>query len=57
VVTGENLLHLFRRELVPLDMEDVVIVPLKAGNDSSNIVSNCIYESLHIKAAYFTLAL
>jgi hypothetical protein len=51
VVTGENLFHFFRRELMPLDMEDVVIIPLKAGNNHANIVSGCIYETLHKKGA------
>ena len=39
MVAGENLLHLIRSELVPLDMEDVVIVPFKAGNDHTVIVT------------------
>jgi hypothetical protein len=47
VVTGKDLLHLIRGELVPLDMDDVVIVPLKAENNHNAIVSGCIYETLH----------
>jgi hypothetical protein len=47
VVAGKNLLHLIRGELVPLDMDDVVIVPLKAENNHNAIVSGCIYETLH----------
>jgi hypothetical protein len=46
VVTGEDLLHLFRSELVPFDMENVVIIPFKAGNNHRTIVSGCIYEPL-----------
>ena len=46
MVTGEDFLHLFRCELVPLDMEDVDIIPLKTGNRRSDIVSGCIYETL-----------
>jgi hypothetical protein len=45
VVTGEDFLHLFRGELVPFDMEDVVIIPFKAGNYHRTIVSVCIYET------------
>ena len=37
VVTGEDLLHLFRSELVPFDMENVVIIPFKAGNNHRTI--------------------
>jgi hypothetical protein len=46
VVAGEDLLYLFRGELVPLDMEDVVIIPLETGNNYNVIVSCCIYETL-----------
>jgi hypothetical protein len=35
----------FRGEPVPLDMEGVVIVPLKAGNDHRPIVAVCIYKT------------
>src|ERR1019366_1440215 len=37
VVTGEDLLHLFRSELVPFDMENVVIISFKAGNNHRTI--------------------
>jgi hypothetical protein len=37
VVAGEDFLHFFRGELVPLDTGDILIVPLKAG---------CIYKML-----------
>ena len=43
MVTGEDLLHLFLGERMPLDVEDVVIIPLKPGDDRSDIVSDCIY--------------
>jgi len=33
MVAGEDLLHLFRGERMPLDVEDVFIVPLESGND------------------------
>jgi hypothetical protein len=46
VVVGKNFLHLFRSETVPLNMLDVVIVPIKGGNDQIFIVADCIYESL-----------
>jgi hypothetical protein len=46
VVAGEDFLHLLRGELVPIDMEDVVIIPFKAGNHHRTIVSGCIYETL-----------
>jgi len=46
VVSGENFLDFFRGELVPLDMGDVVIIPLKAGNGHRPIVAGCIYERL-----------
>jgi transcriptional regulator with GAF, ATPase, and Fis domain len=52
MVTGEDLLHRFRCELVPLDMEDVVIIPLKTGNNHDAIVSGCIYETLQ-RAIHF----
>jgi hypothetical protein len=32
---------------VPRDMADVVIVPLKTGNDHTDMLSVCIYETLH----------
>src|ERR1035438_2100416 len=46
MAAGEDLLHLFRSEFVSPDMGDVVVIPLKARNDHSVIVSRCIYESL-----------
>lgn len=46
VVTSENFLDFFRAELVPLDMGDIVIVPLKAGNGHTPIVAACIYNML-----------
>jgi len=49
-VAGEDLLHLFRGESTPLDVEDVVVFPLKPGNDHSDIVSDCIYETLRREA-------
>lgn len=44
---SRDFLHLLRGERVPFDMEDVLIIPLKTGNDHKNIVARCIYESLH----------
>ena len=50
VVTGEDILHLFRRERMPLDVEDVFIVPLEPGNDHTDIISDCIYDALRREA-------
>ena len=46
MLAGEDLFHLFRGELVPSDMGDVVVVPLKTGNSHKAIVSGCIYKTL-----------
>jgi L-alanine-DL-glutamate epimerase-like enolase superfamily enzyme len=46
VVAGEDLLHLFRGEPVPLDVEDVVVIPLEPGNNHTHIILYCIYETL-----------
>lgn len=52
LVTGKDLLHLIRGELVPLDMEDIVIIPLKPGNHHDSIVSSCIYEPLQCSSPH-----
>jgi hypothetical protein len=46
MVTGKDFLHLVRGEFVPLDMEDVVIIPLETVDRHCPIVAGCIYESL-----------
>ena len=43
--------RVIRSELVPPDMEDVVIIPLKTGNNLSAIVALCIYETLEASKA------
>jgi len=35
MIADEDFLHFLQSKLVPLDMEDVVIIPLKAGNDQA----------------------
>jgi hypothetical protein len=49
-VAGEDLLHLFPGESMPLEMEDVVIIPVEPGNDHNAIVSDCIYDALRREA-------
>ena len=45
VDTGKNLLDFVRRKLVPLDMQDIVVVPLKPRDHHTVIVAECIYKA------------
>ena len=51
VVPRKDLLYFFRAELMPGDMENVVIVPLERTDAHVVIVSGCIYNPLRPRRA------
>jgi hypothetical protein len=46
IIASKRLLDVVGGELVPLDVGDVAVVPLEAGNHHPSSVARCIYNQL-----------